>query len=162
MWGGPRQRERDQTAIFSVKSNHTSEYNFAYICREQESVFQKKYIGPGSKESRDREGGMRQDLLRKASSTMPQAGSFLQPIAKMTSLSTSQGLPATPTAGTNPGICSSKGTTLCSPKLECLWSGGPHYTLIFFIQAKRRNHNTIWPAKWPQGIAMKKAEKYDF
>lgn len=59
-----------------------------------------------------REGGMRHYLLRKANSTVPQAVSSLQLIAKMTSLSTSRRLPATPTAGTKPGICSSKSTTL--------------------------------------------------
>lgn len=60
--------ETDQTAIFSVKSNHMSEYNYVWICREQNS-FQKKYV-PFLKRAAEWKWGVMLEWLRNTSSAV--------------------------------------------------------------------------------------------
>lgn len=165
MWG-VWNRERDQTAIFSVKSNHTSEYNFAYICHLQGTKAclsknkKKEWILVLRRAGSGKEGCDRTSRGRPASLHPKQAALCSQQLRWTHKYIT--GTASYANRGTNLCLCKLKCTGLCSPQGECPWSKGPQHPLIVFIQAKRRNHNTIWPEKWPRGTAVRKAERNDF
>lgn len=62
-WG-----DRDQTAIFLVISNHMSEYNYVWNCREQKS-FPKQYV-PFQKREAEQKWGVMLEQLRNTSSAV--------------------------------------------------------------------------------------------